>query len=154
MHNRFNRLNFSLDMHNRFYRLGWYRLKEMISPFSLDMHAYMLNQIHRRSSDGIHWNPDAVRMQVNIILTHYCLSRNIELKNRWKVGLPPDARNLMLEEAQGLAEAAKRDLERKIELPVRKFVKAKRRIPKNDQQWEWDQMLEQAKKAAKKQTYE
>ncbi len=28
------------------------------------MHYQFTNQIHRRSSDGIHWNPDAVRMQV------------------------------------------------------------------------------------------
>ena len=51
----------------------------------------------------------------------------------------------MLEEAQGLAEAAKRDLERQIELPVRKFVKAKRRIPKNDKQCEWDQDFQELK---------
>ena len=50
----------------------------------LDMHYYMCNQIHRRAADGIHWNPDAVRMQINIFLTHFCLSRNIELPRNMK----------------------------------------------------------------------
>ena len=50
------------------------------------MHFYMLTQIHRRAMDGIHWNPDAVRMQVNTIITHYCLSREIELPQNWVKG--------------------------------------------------------------------
>ncbi len=33
----------------------------------LDMHYHFINQIHRRSEDGVHWKPDAVRMQVGTI---------------------------------------------------------------------------------------
>ena len=43
----------------------------------LDMHYNMINQTQRRSTDGIHWNSDAVRYQTNSFLTHYCLSREI-----------------------------------------------------------------------------
>ena len=43
------------------------------------MHYYMGTQLHRRASDGIHWNPDGVRFQVNQFLTHFCLSRGIIL---------------------------------------------------------------------------
>ena len=43
----------------------------------LDMHYYMINQTQRRSTDGIHWNSDAVRYQTNCFLTHFCLSREI-----------------------------------------------------------------------------
>ena len=43
------------------------------------MHYYMLNQTQRRVSDGIHWNTDAVRFQVNVFLTHFCLSRQLKL---------------------------------------------------------------------------
>jgi len=77
----------------------------------LDMHFYMLTQIHRRAMDGIHWNPDAVRMQVNTIITHYCLSREIELPQNWVKGQPPNKRNLMLEEVQKMANVAYDDLQ-------------------------------------------
>ena len=30
-----------------------------------DMHYHFYHQVHRRAADGIHWNPDAVRMQVS-----------------------------------------------------------------------------------------
>lgn len=73
------------------------------------MHYYMLSQIHRRATDGIHWNPDAVRMQTNIILTHYCLSRQLPLPENWKKGQAPLTRNLMLEEALNLADVAYSD---------------------------------------------
>ena len=29
------------------------------------MHYHFYHQVHRRAADGIHWNPDAVRMQVS-----------------------------------------------------------------------------------------
>ena len=78
--------------------------------------------------DGIHWNPDAVRMQVNTIITHFCLSREIELPKNWMkgknkqmttiqsryftlIGQPPNKRNLMLEDAQKIANVAYDDLQ-------------------------------------------
>ena len=39
----------------------------------LDMHYYMASQIHPRAADGIHWNSEAYRIQVNVFLTHFCL---------------------------------------------------------------------------------
>ena len=42
----------------------------------------MTHQIHKRMPDGIHWTQDAVRLQLNIILTHFCLSRDIKLPGR------------------------------------------------------------------------
>ena len=45
--------------------------------FSLDMHYYMSSQIQRRADDGIHWNPDGVRYQTIVFLTHFCLSRQL-----------------------------------------------------------------------------
>jgi len=45
----------------------------------VDLHYWMLHQIHKRMPDGIHWTQDAVRHQVLIILTHFCLSRDIKL---------------------------------------------------------------------------
>ena len=48
----------------------------------LDLHYWMTHQIHKRMPDGIHWTQDAVRLQLNIILTHVCLSRDIKLPGR------------------------------------------------------------------------
>ena len=39
-------------------------------------------QVHKRMPDGIHWTQAAVRFQLNLILTHFCLSRNIPLPRR------------------------------------------------------------------------
>merc|ERR1712108_16591 len=93
------------------------------------MHYYMYNQIHRRSSDGIHWNQDGVRMQVNIILTHFCQSRQIPLPGRWRTGTENNASNVLLEETNNMCEQAGNDFGPK-ELPIaianRKYVKAKR----------------------------
>ena len=50
----------------------------------LDMHYHFYHQVHRRAADGIHWNPDAVRMQTNIILTHISLSRGMKLPGNYK----------------------------------------------------------------------
>ena len=41
-----------------------------------------LLQVHKRMPDGIHWTQAAVRFQLNLILTHFCLSRNIPLPRR------------------------------------------------------------------------
>ena len=41
-----------------------------------------LLKVHKRMPDGIHWTQAAVRFQVNLILTHFCLSRNIPLPRR------------------------------------------------------------------------
>ena len=87
----------------------------------------MLSQIHRRALDGIHWNPDAVRMQVNIILTHYCLSREIGLPGNWNRGQPPTKQNLGLEEAMMLADAAYEDLQ-----PRKRLLEEENGKPKSD----------------------
>ena len=51
-------------------RTCWQRychsIRTLVLPF-LDMHYHFTSQIHRRSPDGVHWNPDAVRMQVDKI---------------------------------------------------------------------------------------
>nr|ACO10626.1 FAM113A [Caligus rogercresseyi] len=51
----------------------------------LDIHGSFICQMHRQCSDGIHWHPDSVRMMVNMILTHFSLSRNCKLPGR----IPP-----------------------------------------------------------------
>ena len=48
----------------------------------VDLHYYMMHQVHKRKHDGVHWTQDAVRFQTNLILTHYCLSRDLELPGR------------------------------------------------------------------------
>ena len=74
------------------------------------MHYYMLHQIHRRAADGIHWNAEAVRMQVNVFLTHFCLSRKIPLLNRWKKSRNLEMKeNCLLEEAKLALKAASTD---------------------------------------------
>jgi len=67
----------------------------------VDLHYWMMHQIHKRMPDGIHWTSDAIRMQLNIILTHLCLSRDIPLPGRWG-----GDRNTPLESAQKFAKAA------------------------------------------------
>ena len=69
--------------------------------------------------DGIHWTQDAVRLQLNIILTHFCLSRDIKLpgrliKNLFRhfVNFYPrwgGERNRPLESAKKIADAATAD---------------------------------------------
>ena len=51
----------------------------------VDLHYWMTHQIHKRMPDGIHWTQDAVRLQTNILLTHFCLSRDQPLPGRWLV---------------------------------------------------------------------
>jgi len=67
----------------------------------VDLHYWMTHQIHKRMPDGIHWTQDAVRLQLNIILTHFCLARKLPLPGRWG-----GARNRPLESAEKIAKAA------------------------------------------------
>jgi len=67
----------------------------------VDLHYWMTHQIHKRMPDGIHWTQDAVRLQLNIILTHFCLARKLPLPGRWG-----GARNRPLESAEMIAKAA------------------------------------------------
>jgi len=67
----------------------------------VDLHYWMTHQIHKRMPDGIHWTQDAVRLQLNIILTHFCLARKLPLPGRWG-----GARNRPMESAEKIAEAA------------------------------------------------
>eukprot|EP00095_Tigriopus_kingsejongensis_P009287 maker-scaffold175_size286436-snap-gene-1.51 protein:Tk09287 transcript:maker-scaffold175_size286436-snap-gene-1.51-mRNA-1 annotation:"FAM113A" len=87
----------------------------------IDMHYHFTHQIHRRSSDGIHWNPDAVRMQTNIVLTHLCLSRGLSLPKNWtRFSNPIDAsmpQNVPLSIAQNLALAADDEMRDLLENP-------------------------------------
>jgi len=68
----------------------------------VDLHYWMLHQIHKRMPDGIHWTQDAVRHQVLIILTHFCLSRDIKLPGHSQKTLE---RNKPLESAIKIAKA-------------------------------------------------
>jgi len=81
----------------------------------LDMHYHCRNITFRRAGDGIHWNPDAVRFQTNLWVTHYCLSNKLEhmLPGRWKDpsnGQDPNLyNNTELEEAMRLIAIADKD---------------------------------------------
>merc|ERR1712062_832968 len=72
----------------------------------LDMHYYMSSQIQRRAEDGLHWNPDGVRYQTNVFLTHFCLSRQIDLPGNIKIkNLDGSINNGILMEAQKIAQS-------------------------------------------------
>jgi len=100
----------------------------------LDMHYHLKDIVFRRASDKIHWNPDAVRFQTNLWLTHYCITRKLEhlLPEGWKktsIGrfyernqtLDNDQqRNINLEEAMQLVSTADNDF-----LPVTSDQKVK-----------------------------
>ena len=75
------------------------------------MHFYFSNQIHRRSSDGIHWNPDAVRYQVNTILTHFCLSREITVPSERDGNEGYEEENGTLQLAKKYVQEAKEEIE-------------------------------------------
>ena len=65
-----------LDLH--------YMLMHQVDTFksSVCCLLFWLFQVHKRMPDGIHWTQAAVRFQMNLILTHFCLSRNISLPRR------------------------------------------------------------------------
>ncbi len=99
------------------------------------MHYHFTSQVHRRASDGIHWNPDAVRMQLNIIMTHICLSRGLSLPGCWnKYSVQQGyeyarVRNVPLEVAKKMGAAADEGRDRKKQEEVEKeFEMKKRRI--------------------------
>jgi len=73
----------------------------------VDLHYWMTHQIHKRMPDGVHWNQDAVRLQLNIILTHFCLSRKLPLPDTRS-----GARNSPLESVIRIAEAADKGSEK------------------------------------------
>ncbi|XP_047116653.1 PC-esterase domain-containing protein 1A-like [Schistocerca piceifrons] len=52
--------------------------RDVVASFGfdvLDVHYYMRMQIHRRSSDGVHWLPSAMRHITNLLLTHIDFSK-------------------------------------------------------------------------------
>ena len=64
-----------LDLHHMLmHQVGKVTNKVLCAKFQL--------QVHKRMPDGIHWTQAAVRFQLNLILTHFCLSRNIPLPRR------------------------------------------------------------------------
>ncbi|KAK3859101.1 hypothetical protein Pcinc_034754 [Petrolisthes cinctipes] len=67
----------------------------------LDLHYYMRFQLHRRTNDGLHWEPPAIRHIINIILTHIALS--------WEEPLPGNFIGESLRMAQAEAESASMD---------------------------------------------
>jgi len=104
----------------------------------LDMHYHFYHQVHRRAADGIHWNPDAVRMQTNIILTHISLSRGMKLPGNynkftlpgihreksdtaWNLPLNKAIQDLKLAEDADKEEQPKIEEPRRIAVPKRKF---------------------------------
>ncbi|XP_050698251.1 PC-esterase domain-containing protein 1B-like [Eriocheir sinensis] len=64
---RFMLLEANMFMHN---------LCQVFGFSFLDLHYYMQYQLNRRTNDGLHWEPPAIRYITNIILTHIALSLN------------------------------------------------------------------------------
>ncbi|KAB7502141.1 PC-esterase domain-containing protein 1A, partial [Armadillidium nasatum] len=50
----------------------------------LDLHYHMRFQLHRRSVDGIHWEPQATRYITCLLLTHISLAFDVPLPGRVK----------------------------------------------------------------------
>ncbi|XP_015916631.1 PC-esterase domain-containing protein 1B [Parasteatoda tepidariorum] len=50
----------------------------------VDSHYHLKLQIHRRTPDGIHWYPEAVRYVTNLLLTHISIAWNVSLPHRFK----------------------------------------------------------------------
>ncbi|XP_049864693.1 PC-esterase domain-containing protein 1A-like isoform X2 [Schistocerca gregaria] len=77
--------------------------RDVVASFGfdvLDVHYYMRMQIHRRSSDGVHWLPSAMRHITNILLTHIALV--------WNRTLPGNFSSLALEKAKVLTVKEKK----------------------------------------------
>ncbi|XP_047501910.1 uncharacterized protein LOC125047640 isoform X2 [Penaeus chinensis] len=82
----------------------------------LDLHYYMRFQLQRRTKDGLHWEPPAVRMMTNFILSHIALS--------FGETLPGNTKDVLLKEAICLAEEAKSSpLEDKPEINLEQEIK-------------------------------
>ncbi|XP_014284517.1 uncharacterized protein [Halyomorpha halys] len=60
----------------------------------LDFHHYMRYQIIRRSADGIHFLPTAMRFLTNLLLTHIALSWDVKLPGNLKLWALPLASNI------------------------------------------------------------
>ncbi|XP_042869275.1 PC-esterase domain-containing protein 1B-like [Penaeus japonicus] len=76
--------------------------QELCMAFSfnlIDLHYYMRFQLQRRTKDGLHWEPPAVRMMTNFILSHIALS--------FGETLPGNTKDILLKEAISMAEEAK-----------------------------------------------
>ncbi|CAG0878478.1 unnamed protein product [Darwinula stevensoni] len=56
----------------------------------LDLHYYLRLNTHRRSRDGVHWEPDAVRLMSNLILTHISVAWDVSLPYRGATALLSD----------------------------------------------------------------
>nr|XP_027223411.1 uncharacterized protein LOC113815552 isoform X2 [Penaeus vannamei] len=81
----------------------------------LDLHYYMRFQLQRRTKDGLHWEPPAVRMMTNFILSHIALS--------FGETLPGNTQDVLLKEAVCLAEEAKSSSEDKPEIHLDQEIK-------------------------------
>ncbi|XP_063598017.1 uncharacterized protein LOC134774621 [Penaeus indicus] len=81
----------------------------------LDLHYYMRFQLQRRTKDGLHWEPPAVRMMTNFILSHIALS--------FGETLPGNTKDVLLKEAICLAEEAKSSLGDKPEINLEQEIK-------------------------------
>nr|ACO15260.1 FAM113A [Caligus clemensi] len=96
----------------------------------LDLHRVFITQMQRQCPDGIHWYPDSVRMMVNMLLTHFCLSRKRKLPGRISPSKSIHLRQ-MITAASEADKASKVEAEehKKEESPGRrKLLKARRRI--------------------------
>jgi len=99
----------------------------------VDLHYYLLHQVHKRMPDGIHWTQDAVRMQTNIILTHFCLSRKIPLPGRDKSNFVQAAKKIADKAKEGPVDFVKKkdfnvDAKRKISLDTTEPTSKKLKI--------------------------
>ena len=45
----------------------------------VDLHYVFQGLLHLRRDDGIHWSARAIRLMVNMILSHFVVSRDINL---------------------------------------------------------------------------
>ncbi|CAH1397412.1 unnamed protein product [Nezara viridula] len=88
----------------------------------LDFHHYMRYQIMRRSADGIHFLPAAMRYLTNLLLTHIALSWDVKLPGNlknWKMSLASNIENAI----NSSANHEVKQMFRKIELIANKIDK-------------------------------
>ncbi|XP_042213074.1 uncharacterized protein LOC121860108 [Homarus americanus] len=78
----------------------------------LDLHYHMRFQLHWRASDGLHWEPVAVRHMVNLILTHTALCWDKPLPGNFTGTYVQDAERRIKEES--LEEKGEIKLDQKI----------------------------------------
>jgi len=109
----------------------------------LDLHYHCRNIVFRRAQDGIHWNPDAVRFQTNLWLTHYCTSQKLDhlLPSRWREPRNMHSTNVNLDQTKELMATADNDLNPLINKPnqyphKRTYRRAKRHLEEEHQRRE------------------